>query len=187
MATTINKKVKSAPGNKKNKINPDIIKISLENLIDEVKEKTALLQKEVDGIFEQIKKIQGNEYHYCEKFTISEDPPHFANEVDELDYIHETLIFKYSQLEIKLNTLKEECCKKMLQIEIKKLEMESTTLIRKLIKGVIRFQEQQIYMANNMCDEYVNLRNTYYSLKNANKYYTDTYNENNEYNSHYWD
>ena len=116
-------------GNKKNKINPNIIKISLENLIDEVKEKTALLQKEVDGIFEQIKKIQGNEYHYCEKFTISEDPPHFANEVDELDYIHETLIFKYSQLEIKLNTLKEECCKKMLQIEIKKLEMESTTLI----------------------------------------------------------
>jgi hypothetical protein len=52
---------------------------------------------------------------------------------------------------------------------------------------VIRFQEQKIYIANNMCDEYVNLRNTYYSLKNANKYYTDTYNENNEYNSHSWD
>ena len=187
MATTINKNVKSAPGKKRIKINPDTIKTSLENLIQDVNEKTASLQKEVDDIFERIKKIQGNEYHYREKFTITEDPPHFTNDVDELDYIHETLIFKYSQLEIKLNTLKEEYCKKLLQIEIKKLEMESTTLIRKLIKGVIRFQEQKIYMANNMCDEYVNLRNTYYSLKNANKYYMDTYNENNEYNSHYWD
>ena len=184
---TINKKVKTAHGKKRININPDTIKTSLENLIQDVKETTASLQKEVDDIFERIKKIQGNEYHYCEKFTITEAPPHFTNEVDELDYIHETLIFKYSQLEIKLNTLKEECCKKMLQIEIKKLEMESTTLIRKLIKGVIRFQEQKIYMSNDICDEYVNLRNTYHSLKNANKYYTDTYNENNEYNSHYWD
>lgn len=42
-------------------------------------------------------------------------------------------------------------------------------------------------MANDMWDEYSNLKNTYISLKNANKYYTDTYNENNEYNSNYWD
>ena len=72
-------------------------------------------------------------------------------------------------------------------MEITKLEMESTTLIRKLIKGVIRFQEQKIYMLNDMCDDYVNVINRYQSLKTANKYYTDTYNENNEYNSYYWD
>lgn len=186
--TNSNKKVKTAPGKKTIKINPDIIKMSLENLIDDVKEKTALLQKEVDNIFDRIKKIQGYEYQYCEKFIIDDDdPPNFANDVDELDYIHDTLIFKYSQLEIKLNNLKEEYCKILLQISIKKLEIEGATLIKKLIKGVIRFQEQQIYMANDMWDEYSNLKNTYISLKNANKYYTDTYNENNEYNSHYWD
>lgn len=182
------KKVKNTNGKKAFKINPDIIKISLENLICDVKEKTELLQKEVDNIFEQIKKLQGNEYIYREKFIIEDDDQlHFINEVDELDYMYATLIFRYSQLEIKLNKLKEEYCKKMLQIEIKKLEVENTCLIRKLIKGVIRFQEKKIYMVNDMCDEYSNLKNLYISLKQINKYYTDTYNDNNEYNSHYWD
>ena len=36
---------------------------------------------------------------------IDEEKPNFTNEIDELDYIHEILIFKYAQLEIKLNTL----------------------------------------------------------------------------------
>ena len=176
-----NKKVKTAPRKKTIQINADIIKTSLENLIYVVNQKTALLQREVDYIFEVIKKIQGHEYHYREKFIIDDDePPTFTNEVDELDYIHETLIFKYSQLEVKQNTVKE-YCKNLLQVEIKKLEMESTTLIKKLIKGVIRFREQRIYMANDICDEYSNLINIYISLKTANKYYTDTYNENKEY------
>ena len=182
----VNKKVKSAQGKKRIKINPDMIKTSLENLIDEVNEKMVLLRKEVDDIFQQIKKIQGNEYQYIEKIIIDDDePPIFTNEVDELDYIHDTLIFKSSQLEVKKNNVKE-YYKKLLQMEITKLEMESTTLIRKLIKGVIRFQEQKIYMLNDMCDDYVNVINRYQSLETANKYYTDTYNENNEYNSYYW-
>jgi hypothetical protein len=179
-----NKKVKSAPGKKRIKINPDMIKACLENLIDEVNEKTASLRKEVDDIFEQIKRIQGNEYQYIEKFIIDdEESPQFTNDIDKLDYIHDTLIFKYSQLEVKTNTVKV-YYKKLLQMEITKLEMESATLIRKLIKGVIRFQEQNIYMLNDMCDEYVNVINKHQSLKTANKYYTDTYNE---YNSYYWD
>lgn len=62
MANVI-KKLKSAQGKKRIKINPDMIKTSLENLIDDVNEKMVLLRKEVDDIFQQIKKIQGNEYN----------------------------------------------------------------------------------------------------------------------------
>jgi hypothetical protein len=178
----VNKQVKNTKVKRAIKINPDIIKSSLEDLIDIVNQKTRSLQNEVDDVFYKINTLLGKEYIYREKFVITDDDqPHFINEIDELDYIHDTLIFKHSQLEVKLTNLKD-YYKKLLQVEIKKLEVENTSLIKKLIKEVIRFREQNIYKGNDMCDAYLNVTNTYISLKNANKYYTDAYNDNREYN-----
>jgi molybdopterin converting factor small subunit len=113
------------------KINPEDIKISLENLIDDVNKKTSSIQKEVDCICKQINKLQGKEYQYKEKFVIDEEKPIFTNEIDELDYIHESLIFKYAQLENKLNTLIN-AYKKLLKKHIKNIKEKNEELQKEL-------------------------------------------------------
>lgn len=121
--SNINKKVKTPRLKKAIKITPEDIKISLENLIDDVNKKTSSIQKEIDRIFEKLNKLPGKKYQYKEKFVIDEDHPIFTNEIDNLDYIHESLIFKYAQLEIKLNTLKD--IEKKKQVEIIKVEIQN--------------------------------------------------------------
>ena len=126
--SNINKNVKIASLKKTIKITSNIIKISLENLIDDVNKKTSSIQKEIDDVIEKINKLPGNKYQYKEKFVIDDEKPNFTNEIDELDYKHESLIFKYAQLEIKLNTLKEEYYKNL----FKKIKTEICDLKKKL-------------------------------------------------------
>ena len=54
--SNINKNVKIASLKKTIKITSNIIKISLENLIDDVNKKTSSIQKEIDCIFEKLNK-----------------------------------------------------------------------------------------------------------------------------------
>ena len=129
--SNINKKVKNARLKKAIKITPEDIKISLENLIDDVNKKTSSIQKEVHDVFEKINKLPGKKYQYKEKFVIDEDHPNFTNEIDKLDYIHESLIFKYAQLEIKLKTLKD-IYNKLLKKHIKNIKEKSDELQKEI-------------------------------------------------------
>ena len=129
--SNINKKVKNVRLKKAIKITPEDIKISLENLIVHVNKKTSSIQKEVDDVFEKLNKLPGKKYQYKEKFVIDEDHPNFTNEIDKLDYIHESLIFKYAQLEIKLKTLKD-IYKKLLKKHIKNIKEKINNLQKEL-------------------------------------------------------
>jgi hypothetical protein len=139
--SNINKKVKIARLKKTIKITSNIIKISLENLIDDVNKKTSSIQKEVHDVFEKINKLPGKKYQYKEKFVIDEDHPNFTNEIDKLDYIHESLIFKYAQLEIKLNTLTN-TYKKKLEISV---NVDNT---KKDFCGVCKYKKSSCICAN---------------------------------------
>jgi hypothetical protein len=179
--SNINKKI--ALVKKTIKINPEDIKISLENLIDDVNKKTSSIQKEVDDVFEKLNKLPGNKYQYKEKFVIDEEKPNFTNEIDELDYIHESLIFKYAQLEIKLKTLKndyEKILKNHITILNEKnetLQKENNNLINYLQKAKWEYKLQEIHIDppgySDIETMYLNKVLKYKSLKNAIKYYKE--------------
>jgi 5-methylcytosine-specific restriction endonuclease McrA len=181
--SNINKKVKIARLKKTIKITSNIIKISLENLIDDVNKKTSSIQKEIHDVFEKLNKLPGNKYQYKEKFVIDEENPNFTNEIDELDYIHESLIFKYAQLEIKLNTLKndyEKILKNHIAILNEKnetLQKENNNLIHYLQKARWEYKLQEIHIDppdyNDIETMYFNKVLKYKSLKNAIKYYLE--------------
>ena len=138
--SNINKNVKIASLKKTIKITSNIIKISLENLIDDVNKKTSSIQKEIDDVIEKLNKLPGNKYQYKEKFVIDDEKPNFTNEIDELDYIHESLIFKYVQLEIKLNTLNNNY-KLLIEIEQFKKDIAKTIkILHKLKKYYIPYK-----------------------------------------------
>jgi len=155
--SNINKKVKNTRLKKAIKITPEDIKISLENLIDDVNKKTSSIQKEIDDVIEKINKLPGNKYQYKEKFVIDEEKPNFTNEIDELDYIHEILIFKYAQLEIKLNTLIN-AYKKLMKKHIKKNKKKNEELQKELgdiFEQVNKLQSNEYkYKENFVMDEY---------------------------------
>lgn len=154
--SNINKKVKNARLKKAIKITPEDIKISLEKLIYDVNKKTSSIQKEIDDVIEKINKLPGNKYQYKEKFVIDEEKPNFTNEIDELDYIHEILIFKYAQLEIKLNTLIN-TYKKLLKKNIKNIKEKNEELQKELgdiFEQVNKLQSNEYkYKENFVMDE----------------------------------
>ena len=178
-----NKKVKIARVKKTIRINSNMIKTSLEKLIDDVLLLTSSIEKEIDVVFEKLNKLPGNKYHYKEKFVIDEDKPNFTNEIDELDYIHESLIFKYAQLEIKFNTLKndyENILNKHITILNEKnetLQKENNSIIHYLKKTKWEYKLQEIYIVPPCYDDtetmYLNKVLKYKSLKNAIKYYKE--------------
>lgn len=181
--SNINKKVKNARPKKAIKITSNIIKISLENLIDDVNKKTSSIQKEIHDVFEKLNKLPGNKYQYKEKFVIDDEKPNFTNEIDELDYMNESLIFKYAQLEIKLNTLKndyEKILKNHIAILNEKnetLQKENNNLINYLQKAKWEYKLQEIHIDppdyNDIESMYFNKVLKYKSLKNAIKYYKE--------------
>lgn len=186
-----NKKVKIARVKKTIRINSNMIKTSLEKLIDDVLLLTSSIEKEIDVVFEKLNKLPGNKYHYKEKFVIDEDKPNFTNEIDELDYIHESLIFKYAQLEIKFNTLKndyENILNKHITILNEKnetLQKENNSIIHYLKKTKWEYKLQEIYIDppgyNNIETIYLNKLLKYKSLKNSIKYYLEKSIDNIEY------